>query len=172
MNIQKLIADLGTGIVSGYVGTRLVEPVGMKLYELESEEDRKKEDSVRPGEPYTIAAQKTLKLVGIQLKDTEIEKVGMGFHYGLGMSWGAVYVWLHRLTKLNPFLGGLLTGFMMWLLVDEGVTPTLGFSAPNNAYPLATHIRGFIAHLVFGLGVALCAQTLTWLGRNGQASKI
>jgi hypothetical protein len=55
----------------------------------------------------------------------------------------------------------------MSLLVDEGMTPLLGFSAPNRDYPLSTHIRGFAAHLAFGLGVAATAETLYWLGRNG-----
>ncbi len=32
------------------------------------------------------------------------------------------------------------------------MTPALGFSAPNRAYPLSTHLRGFVAHLVFGHG--------------------
>lgn len=46
------------------------------------------------------------------------------------------------------------------------MTPALGFSAPNRAYPLSTHVRGFVAHLVFGLGVAATTE-LGWklLGR-------
>jgi hypothetical protein len=38
----------------------------------------------------------------------------------------------------------------MWLIADEGMTPALGFSAPNRFYALSTHVRGLIAHLVFG----------------------
>ncbi len=169
MRTQQAVADIGIGLISGYIGTKLMEPVGMKLYELESEEDRKQEDAVRPGEPYTIAAQKTLKLINIQLKDKQTEKVGMVFHYGLGMTWGLVYIWLRQQTKLNPLVAGLLAGFAMWLLVDEGMTPALGFSAPNNAYPLATHIRGFIAHLTFGVGTAVGAEALSRLGQKRRA---
>jgi len=40
----------------------------------------------------------------------------------------------------------------MSLVVDEGMTPLMGFSAPNRAYPLSTHLRGFAAHLAFRLG--------------------
>lgn len=46
----------------------------------------------------------------------------------------------------------------MSLLVDEGLTPLLGFSAPNGAYPLSTHIRGFVAHLAFGVAVAAVTE--------------
>jgi hypothetical protein len=38
------------------------------------------------------------------------------------------------------------------------MTPALGFSAPNRACPLCTHLRGFVAHLVFGLGVAATTE--------------
>ncbi len=55
----------------------------------------------------------------------------------------------------------------MSLVVDEGMTPLLGFSAWNRAYPLATHLRGFAAHLAFGLGVAVTAEAIYWLSRNG-----
>jgi hypothetical protein len=30
----------------------------------------------------------------------------------------------------------------------------LGFSAPNRAYPMVTHVRGFVAHLAYGAAVA------------------
>jgi hypothetical protein len=47
----------------------------------------------------------------------------------------------------------------MSLIADEMMTPALGFSAPNRAYPLATHLRGFAGHLVFGLAVAAVTET-------------
>ena len=52
----------------------------------------------------------------------------------------------------------------MSLIVDEGLTPTPGFSAPNSAYPVQTHQHGVIAHLAFGLGVAVTAELVYWLG--------
>ena len=168
MGIRELIADVGTDMIGGYVGTKVMEPVSMKLYELESEEDRRKEDEARPGPPYLIAARKTTEALGIELCEEHLPKVAMyGFHYGLGMSWGPPYAFLRRWTDLNPVSAGLLTGAVMSLLVDETMTPLLGFSAPNRAYPLATHLRGFAAHLAFGLGVAGTVEAIYWLGRNG-----
>jgi hypothetical protein len=49
----------------------------------------------------------------------------------------------------------------MSLMADEMMTPALGFSAPNRAYPVATHVRGVIAHLMFGLAVAATTE-LGW----------
>ncbi len=42
----------------GYLATKAMEPVSIRLYELESEKDRQREDAVRPGPPYEIAAKK------------------------------------------------------------------------------------------------------------------
>ena len=167
MRIREAISDIGTGMIGGYVGTEVMEPVSMKLYELESE-DRRKEDEARPGPPYLIAARKTTEALGIELSEEHLEKVATYlFHYGLGMSWGPPYAFLRRWTNLDPISAGLLTGAVMSLLVDETMTPFLGFSAPNRAYPLATHLRGFAAHLAFGLGVAATVEAIYWLGGNG-----
>jgi hypothetical protein len=54
----------------------------------------------------------------------------------------------------------------MSLIVDEGLTPALGFSAPNRAYPLVTHLRGVAAHLVYGLTVAAVTETAWTLWRR------
>ncbi len=53
----------------------------------------------------------------------------------------------------------------MSVVADELMTPAFGFSAPNLDYPLSTHLRGFLAHLVFGLAVAATVET-GWLLRR------
>jgi hypothetical protein len=165
-NGNSLLAEAGVGLISGYVGTKVMEPVSMRLYEWEPQEARRREDEVRPGPPYKIAAEKTARLAGVHLEGRPLEMAAMGFHYGLGMSWGVVYEGLRAATGMNPVAAGLLTGAAMSLIVDEGMTPLLGFSAPNRAYPFVTHARGFVAHLAFGLGVAASAEAIRWLGRG------
>ena len=172
MKLREAAANIGIGMISGYVGTQLMERVSMKLYEWEPKAARQKEDEVRPGPPFVIAARKTADLLGLDLSEEQIQTLGMyGFHYGLGVSWGPVYTFLRWWTDLNPIVAGLLMGAAMSLVVDEGMTPLLGFSAPNRDYPLVTHLRGFAAHLAFGLGVAGTAETLSWLGRNAKSRR-
>lgn len=133
----------------------------MKLYGLESEETRKKEEEVRPGDPFYIAAEKMDQLLGLGLSEEHLEKLAMyGFHYGLGVSWGPTYTFLRRWTQMGPVKAGLLSGAAMTVIVDEGLTPLMGFSARNRDYPLAAHLRGIAAHLAFGLGVAAAAKAL------------
>ncbi len=104
----------------------------MKLYELEPEEDRKREEEVRPGPPFEIAARKTTEALGIEFSEEQIQTLALYvFHYGLGMGWGTTYTFLRRWTDLNPVSVGLLSGAAMSLLVDEGMTPLRGFSAPT-----------------------------------------
>ncbi len=172
MQSREVIANVGLGLIGGFVGTKVMEPVSMKLYEWEPEEARRQEDAVRPGPPYELAARKITTLLGLTLSDQKIQTVGtILFHYGLGMSWGPVYTLLRRRTDLNPVAAGLGTGLAMSLIVDEGLTPLLGFSAPNRAYPLVTHVRGVVAHLAWGLGVAAAAEALVWLGRHAGAQR-
>lgn len=86
MQARNAVADIGAGLVGGFVGTKVMEPVSMKLYEWESEESRKQEDAVRPGPPYQIAANKVVDRLGLDLSESQRKTVGMGFHYGLGMA--------------------------------------------------------------------------------------
>src|SRR5216117_3728449 len=67
---------------------------------------------------------------------------------------------LRRIARMNPVLAAVFSGTALFLFVDEGLTPTLGLSAPNNQYPLTTHLRGFLGHLAYGAGVAVTAETL------------
>jgi hypothetical protein len=112
-----------------------MEPVSSKLYELESLADREREDAVRPGMPSAIAARKATHLLGINLSSKNMERLSLLFHYGLAIQWALIYPLLRRRTSLSPASVGLATGAAMSLIADELMTPALGFSAPNRAYP-------------------------------------
>ncbi|MGM0724003.1 MAG: DUF1440 domain-containing protein [Actinomycetota bacterium] len=151
--------DLAVAALAGYLGTKAMKPVSTTLYELESEADRAREDTARPGAPYRIAAEKLTALAGLDLSERQLDRAALGFHYGLAISWAPLYGLLRRTTALRPITAGLATGAAMSVLADEWMTPAFGFSAPNRDYPLATHLRGVAAHLVFGLAVAAVTET-------------
>jgi uncharacterized membrane protein YagU involved in acid resistance len=159
MKTTGLVEDLAIASVAGYVGTKAMELISMKLYELKSEQARKQEDQARPGPPYQIAAQKITGALGMDLEGKALERASMAMHYGLALSWSPLYVLLRRKTAMTAVGAGLVTGTAMSLIADEGMTPLFGFSAPNKAYPLVTHLRGFVAHLAFGLAVAGTTET-------------
>lgn len=162
---DHLVEDLAVAAAAGYLGTKVMEPVSQKLYELESDHDRRREDTARPGAPYRIAADKTTRLLGLRLTEKRLDQAAMVFHYGLAVSWAPLYPLLRRRAGLRPLQAGLATGAAMSAIADELMTPAFGFSAPNRAYPLVTHLRGFAAHLAFGLAVAGVTEAL-WLLRR------
>lgn len=159
--------DLAVATLAGYLGTKVMEPVGMALYHRESEAARAQEDAARPGPPYRIAATKTTELLGLTLSESQLDRAALGFHYGLAVSWSPLYAWLRRRAGMRPVPAGLSMGAAMRsLLADELMTPAFGFSAPNRDYPTATHVRGVAAHLVFGLAVAAVTEAAWWLRRR------
>lgn len=58
------------------------------------------------------------------------------------------------------------TGLAMSAVADELLTPLLGFSAPNGAYPPDTDLRGVAAHVAFGAAVAAASEATWALGRR------
>ena len=77
MHIRQAALDLILAAAAGYVGTKAMEPVSMKLYDMESAADREREDAVRPGPPYRIAAEKLSRHVGLDLSDEQLRNVGI-----------------------------------------------------------------------------------------------
>jgi hypothetical protein len=158
VKLTRTLIDLGLSAVAGYVGTKAMEPVSMKLYEFEPAAARAREDAARPGAPYRIAAEKITQALGVELSEERLDQLALAFHYGLAIQWAPLYPLLRRHTSLGPVAAGLATGAAMSVVADELMTPAFGFSAPNLDYPLVTHARGFTAHLVFGLAVAATVE--------------
>lgn len=154
MRLPRVLLDLALSPVAGYAGTKAMEPVSMRLYELEPAVARTGEDAARPGPPYRVAAEKITQALGVNLSEKRLRQLSLLLHYGLAVQWAPLYPLLCRRTGLSPLTAGLVTGAAMSLVADELMTPAFGFSAPNLDYPLVTHARGFTAHLVFGLAVA------------------
>lgn len=159
MNTREAVRDIALATAASYVGTKAMEPVSMKLYEMESAADREREDAARPGPPYRVAAEKITRSLGLDLNDQQLDRLSLVLHYGLAAQWAPLYPLLRRTTRLSPPVAGLATGAAMSIIADELMTPAFGFSAPNLEYPLSTHIRGFAAHLIFGLAVAASVET-------------
>jgi hypothetical protein len=103
MGSASVLEDLAVASLAGYVGTKAMEPVSMKLYEMESEQARKQEDEARPGPPYEVAAKKISGLLGVKLEGKALERGSKAMHYGLALSWSPLYVLLRRKTASVPW---------------------------------------------------------------------
>lgn len=155
MRTKDVLTDAPLSVVAGYAATKAMEQFNAKTYPLEPEQDREREEAVRQGPPFRLAAENlSERVLGIQLSEDQVSKAGMAFHYLAGLSWAPVYVLLRRRVGWGPVRAGLAAGASLSLILDEIITPAIGASAPNREYPASTHIRAFAAHVVFGLVMA------------------
>lgn len=157
---DSFLLDVGIGLLAGFVATKVTEYAQQALWAAAPEKTRQREQRVRPGPPYRIAAQKTADLAGVDLGKQGTMAAGMAFHYASGIGWGPVYCLMRRAAGMDSLGAGVAAGMSMSVILDELVTPALGFSAPNRDYPAAAHVRGLIGHLVYGLVLAGTAEGL------------
>jgi hypothetical protein len=95
------------------------------------------------GRPPTVAALE--KLAGPIARDHE-GRAGTIAHYAMSAITGGVY-------PLLPFASagrGLAYGAAVWLVADETLLAALRLSPPPWRFPLRTHARALVAHLVYG----------------------
>lgn len=160
MDTRTLLLDLAIGVAAGYAATKATECIQPVLFRLTPGAVRRHEESVRPGPPSQVAVRQIAKHAGVALHGKWFTRAASALHCGTGLAWGTMYGLLRRLSGIGPWRSALLTGAAMSLVVDEGLSPALGFSAPNREYPLATHVRGMMTHLLFGLALAASAEAL------------
>ncbi len=163
---HAIVPDLAIGLTAGLFATALTGPIQSALYRLTPESVKRREEQVRPGSPTEVAAKRLAGSVDIQLSKTETSAAATAIHYGSGAPWGAAYTFLRRYSGMTPLGAALVSGASMSLILDEALTPAMGFSAPDREYPTLTHIRGFLAHLAFGAAAAVAAELLYRLTRT------
>jgi uncharacterized membrane protein YagU involved in acid resistance len=156
-----LLADVAVGLLAGFVATKVTDLAQGPLRRATPDSAKRREARVSPGPSSSqVAARKVAERLRRPMEDRRLRSVAKAMHHGLGMAWGLVYCALRRRGGMPPLAAGLVAGAALSLVVDEGLTPALGFSAPNRAYPVATHVRGFLAHLVWGAAAALAAEAI------------
>jgi uncharacterized membrane protein YagU involved in acid resistance len=162
MTARNLVRDSVIGAISGYVGVRVMDLATTKLYEMTPEQVKEQEKKVSPGISYEIAAKDLASRVGMRLSDRQAQRMGNAFHFGLALKAGEMYVLLRQKSSLGAVTCATVTAMVLFLGVDEGLTPMMGWSAPASAYPVATHARGLVGHLVLGATIATTAEFLWW----------
>ena len=154
-----LLVDLAVGLAAGLFANWATDLAQKPLRRATPEGAKRREAQVSPGPSSShVAARRIAQHLGRPLDDRRLRPVARAVHHGLGMAWGPLYCLLRRRGGMRPLGAGFAAGVALSLVVDEGLTPALGLSAPNRDYPAATHVRGFLAHLVWGGAAALAAE--------------
>ena len=158
-NVQPLLVDLAVGLAAGLFANWVTDLAQGPLRRATPEGAKRREAQVSPGPSSSqVAGRRMAERLGRPVDDRGLRPLARAVHHGLGMAWGPVYCFLRRHGGMPPLGAGLAARAALSLIVDEGLTPALGLSAPNRAYPAATHARGFVAHLVWGATAALAAE--------------
>ncbi len=149
-NVQPLLVDVAVGLFAGLFANWATDLAQGPLRRATPEGVRRREAQVSPGPSSShVAARRIAERLGRPLDEDRLRPVAKAVHHGLGMAWGPVYCLLRRHGGMRPLSAGLVAGAALSLVVDEGLTPALGLTAPNRDYPLATHLRRLLAHLVW-----------------------
>ena len=153
------LADIAVGLFAGIAATAASGVVQEALYRSTPKRIKRQEERVRRAPSSQVAAETIAASLGRPLEEHARGSAGVALHYGVGAAWGTVYTLLRR-RGARPLAAGLAAGASLALIVDEGLAPALGFSAPNRAFPALTHVRGFANHLAYGAAAALTAEAV------------
>jgi hypothetical protein len=162
MAAHPLVKNTLIGLTAGYSGLRAMDLATSKLYTMASEADKEQEKRVSPGVAYNLAARDLAGDIDIQLDDKKASTVGSAFHLGLGLNTGLLYMLLRRGLGVGQVSAASTAAGALFFGIDEGANWAMGWSAPPDAYPLSTHIRGAVGHAVLGAITAITAEALSW----------
>ena len=155
---DTLLADITIGLLAGLVATRVYGIVQEALARPMPKRIKEHEEKLRPEPTSRVAARKIAENLDCRLDERRLKLATIAIHYGLGLAWGPVYGFLRRHGRMRPLAAAFTTGATLSLIVDEMLVPALGFCPPNRAFPVATHIRGFLNHLAYGAVTALTTE--------------
>ena len=157
----SLFINLAIGLSAGLMATQVTNAAQGPLKWLTPDSVDRHEREVRPGASSSlVAAQKLAQAIGTSPSEKEAALWGAVIHFATGIGWGPVYGLLRRYGGFRPVVAALASGVGMSLILDEGLVPALGLSAPNRHYHALTRTRGIVAHLIYGTAVALTAEGL------------
>jgi hypothetical protein len=145
------------GAVAGATATWLMDMGTTAMQKLQSAADMRRERAAWPnGQPSVEnLVDRIADRLGMRLDRPSRAAAAGAAHYALGVIPGALYA---ALRDRVPAIGagrGLVFGALLWAVNDELISTRLGLAGPLTAYPVMTHIRGLIGHLMLGVGTDL-----------------
>jgi uncharacterized membrane protein YagU involved in acid resistance len=162
MATSSIVGGLARGAVGGAVGTWVMDQVTTALLSKESQADKEQETAAQPnGKSSTMNLVDLLSAsLGIDLDQEQRSRAATAAHWALGIAPAALYGALRHRLPLVGAANGMLFGAIVFALNDEYMNSALGLSGPPDAYPMSTHVRGLVGHLVLGATVDTVCDVL------------
>jgi hypothetical protein len=150
------------GAIAGSIGTWLMDRTTTGLQQAQPKEVAAKETAAQPNGKSSVEnlVDRIERLSGMQFDPGQRALLAQMIHYSLGAVPGALYVAMRRRVPLLGAGGGLIYGAALFVAHDEWLNAHLGLSGPPSAYPLQSHFRGLVGHLVLGSATDSIAMLL------------
>lgn len=157
---RSVVLDAAIGLAAGCVATKVTDLAQPSLSKATPESEKAREPEMPAGGSAMSAACKAVDLADVNAGQCELKTLRTVIHYGLGASWGLLYVFLRRNSGMSALGAGVVNGTALSLIIDEMVNPALNITPEASAYPMSSHLRGLVAHLIFGAAVAAASEVL------------
>ena len=159
----SVVRDLGIGAAVGYGASMAMDAATGWYWERQGKASRRREDEIAPGGAPVLAGRKLAGWVGRKVTDDEAARIGFVVHRSLGVAYGMTAAALARAGATGLIRAGITAGTAAFLLVDEGVVGAV-FTPPPWAYPVESHLRGAVGHLVYGAAAGAMLSVARRLG--------
>ena len=156
-----------SGALAGAAATWLMDLATTMVQRAQPPSDAERERAAWPnGQPSVVNLVDLISdRLALPLNERSRAAAANIAHCALGAVPGAVYAALRQPIPAVSARRGLVLGALLWALNDEFLNTRLGLAGPPAAYPLLTHVRGLIGHVVLGMGTELGIAILTGLAR-------
>jgi hypothetical protein len=153
VGVASLIVDGTRGAIAGAVATWFMDLVTTALYEAQSEETtaRERAAQVRGKGSVENLLERMESMTGVSVPQDMRPTALQALHYGLGIGPGALYGVLRGRVPGVGAGRGILYGLALFAVNDEFMNTALGLAGPPGAYPIETHWRGLVGHVVLGV---------------------
>jgi hypothetical protein len=161
--MSDITKDIVRGSVAGLIGIMAHVATAQFMWDWTkrtSPEKIKREHEIEPKDPFPILADKLGTLVGVTPTEKQERQFEQYVTVGTGASMGALYAVAARRWPLDWLTGGVLFGTLFWAIEDETMGPALGLAGDNTQYPMEAHVRGWAAHVAFGIVTAAVVKSL------------
>jgi hypothetical protein len=151
----RLIARVLSGAIAGVGATVIMDAVGTLFWERAmSEADRKKEREIESKFPLTVLGERIASRLALEPVQEVGEQLSTLMHWSIGAGCGALHGLVERRVPMQrAWLGQPIA--MSMLAVDEFGFPAANLCPPPGAFPYQTHARAFVAHVAYGVALAL-----------------
>jgi hypothetical protein len=148
----SLIGDALRGAIAGGVATWLMDLTTSGMLQAQAPATTRREEAARANGKGAVEnlVDRIDSALGLSLDGSQRTVAIQAVHFGLGIGPGALYGLLRRRLPLVASGAGVAYGVLLWALNDEYLNTTLGLAGPFEAYPLETHWRGLVGHVVLG----------------------